>query len=179
MCPNLTVTLLRRSLPDPKTNILIDSSGCARLAGFTLLTMAPDQLTITSPATEDGIIRWMSPELLNPDKFGLKESRPTKESDCYALGMVIYEVLSGQTPFAPCTGFAIIWKVLQGQRPGRPQGEEGKLFTNAIWGALELSWKPQPGDRISAKDILLGLERNPRPFGSSNANGGTVTDASS
>ena len=34
----------------------------------------------------------MSPELLYPKKYGLKECRPTKPSDCYALGMVIYEV---------------------------------------------------------------------------------------
>ena len=37
----------------------------------------------------------MSPELLHPEKFGMLESednRPTRQSDCYALGMVIYEV---------------------------------------------------------------------------------------
>ena len=37
----------------------------------------------------------MSPELLEPDMFGIPQSegdRPTKQSDCYALGMVIYEV---------------------------------------------------------------------------------------
>jgi len=42
-----------------------------------------------------GTRRWMSPELLYPEKFGMPESegnRPTRQSDCYALGMVIYEV---------------------------------------------------------------------------------------
>jgi len=37
----------------------------------------------------------MSPELLDPEMFGMPESegnRPTRQSDCYALGMVIYEV---------------------------------------------------------------------------------------
>jgi len=37
----------------------------------------------------------MSPELLDPERFGVPESegdRPTRQSDCYALGMVIYEV---------------------------------------------------------------------------------------
>jgi hypothetical protein len=37
----------------------------------------------------------MSPELLDPELFGIPQSegdRPTKQSDCYALGMVIYEV---------------------------------------------------------------------------------------
>ena len=37
----------------------------------------------------------MSPELLDPERFGISASesdRPTRQSDCYALGMVIYEV---------------------------------------------------------------------------------------
>lgn len=38
-----------------------------------------------------GTICWMSPELLDPPRFG-SNGRPTRESDCYALGMVIYEV---------------------------------------------------------------------------------------
>jgi len=34
----------------------------------------------------------MSPELLDPERFGSSDDRPTKQSDCYALGMVVYEV---------------------------------------------------------------------------------------
>jgi len=45
--------------------------------------------------TGGGTRRWMNPELLHPEWFGIPESednRPTRQSDCYALGMVIYEV---------------------------------------------------------------------------------------
>jgi hypothetical protein len=45
--------------------------------------------------TAGGTRRWMSPELLNPEMFGIPQSegdRPTSQSDCHALGMVIYEV---------------------------------------------------------------------------------------
>ena len=38
-----------------------------------------------------GTLCWMSPERLDPPHFGTN-GRPTRESDCYALGMVIYEV---------------------------------------------------------------------------------------
>ena len=38
-----------------------------------------------------GTLCWMAPELLDPLRFG-SSGRPTRESDCYALGMVIYEV---------------------------------------------------------------------------------------
>ena len=42
--------------------------------------------------TAGGTTRWMSPESLDPDRFGVTDCRPTKQSDCYALGMVVYEV---------------------------------------------------------------------------------------
>jgi len=103
---------------------------------------------------------WMSPELLVPEMFDLKESRPTKASDCYALGMMIYEVLSGETPFSQHPPVMVVLRVLEGERPERPQGAQGALFTNAIWAVLERCWKPQPRDRIGAKAILRGLEGN-------------------
>ena len=36
--------------------------------------------------------QWMSPELLDPDRFGITNCRPTKQSNGYALEMVVYEV---------------------------------------------------------------------------------------
>jgi serine/threonine protein kinase len=54
------------------------------------------------PFTAGGTHRWMSPELLDPELFGIPQSegdRPTRQSDCYALGMVIYEVRVRGSPF--------------------------------------------------------------------------------
>ena len=120
--------------------------------------MASDQPTVTSSWMPGGTIEWMSPELLDPERFGLMESRPTKESDCYSLGMVIYEILSGQKPFAPSTAVVVTWKVLEGKRPERPQGKGGTLFTDDLWRILELCWKQQPRERTTAKVVLQYLE---------------------
>ena len=113
---------------------------------------------------EGGTYQWMGPELLEPERFGFKNSRPTMESDCYALGMVIYEVLSGRAPFHPWKLPRIMQKVLNGERPLRPQGQEGVLFTNIIWETLEHCWKHEPSQRMSAKNVLLGLEGDPSAF---------------
>lgn len=37
-------------------------------------------------------VRWLAPELLFPEKFGLEAARRTKETDVYAFAMVMYEV---------------------------------------------------------------------------------------
>jgi len=120
----------------------------------------------------------MSPELIDPRRFGLNGSLPTKKSDCYALGMVIYEVLSGQAPFAQWEGPIVIRKAMNGERPGRPQWDEGKLFTDAMWRMVELCWKARPDDRISAKAVLLGLEGNPPPMKPTSNAGGDVQNGS-
>ena len=98
----------------------------------------------------------MSPELLHPQLFGCKDSRPTKESDCYALGMVILEVLSGQTPFPHDNGVAVMRKVLDGERPERP---EEVWFTDDLWGALKQCWSPHPETRPMVQVILECLDR--------------------
>ena len=145
----------------PKLNVMIDKTGRAVLADFSLVALIPDQSTFLSTCLEGGTIQWMGPELLDPEKFGLKNRRPTMESDCYALGMVVYEVLSGQVPFSTYNSFTALRKVLDGERPKRPQGEAGKLFTDYIWDMMGLCWKAKPSERTTATAILLCLKGGP------------------
>ena len=103
----------------------------------------------------------MSPERLNPVQFNIKDSRPTKESDCYALGMVVLEVLSGQVPFTrEVNDLMVMNKVLEGERPGRPEGAEGVWFTDDLWATLQVCWSRQPSDRPTVEDVLECLSRN-------------------
>ena len=76
-----------------QANILVDSAGTARVADFGLMTVTDLRTALFSetPASRVGTARWMSPELLEPSRFD-SDGHPTRESDCYALGMVIYEV---------------------------------------------------------------------------------------
>ena len=92
-----------------KANILINKDRRACIADFSLTTVTgvgthtfPGSSPV-STFSEDtlmsftcgGTRRWMSPELLAPEQFGIPQlegDRPTRQSDCYALGMAIYEV---------------------------------------------------------------------------------------
>ena len=156
-----------------KVNILINQQGHACLADFGLITIISDPAypSTISSSSGSGTTRWMSPELLDPDHFGLKNSRPTKESDCYALGMVVYEVLRGQAPFAQYKDFTVMRKVIEGEWPERPQGAEEVWFTDGLWKMLERCWSSQPKDRPTITTVLEYLEQgsttwHPLPPGS-------------
>ena len=136
-------------------NVLVDHTCQARLADFGLLTINPDSTSLNS-CRQGGTIRWMSPELLDLE---IQDHHRTIYSDCYALGMVIYEVLSERVPFYQYQNWAISGKVSRGDRPERPQGAEGVWFTDDVWEVLGRCWMPRPGDRPSIKDILQCLEK--------------------
>jgi len=114
--------------------------------------------TTSSSHEEGGSSRWMSPELFEPERFGVKDGRRTESSDCYALGMTVYEILTGQAPFSRYNKHAAVAKVIRGERPERPDGLEGRWFTDDVWSILGHCWEPKPGDRPSIEDVLEHLE---------------------
>ena len=141
---------------------------------------APTAPTAPIPCEEGSTIRWMSPELIDPERFNLKAGRRTKQSDCYALGMVIYEVVSGREPFSQYHDYAVVLKVLGGEHPERLQGVEGELFTDDIWRVLERCWKSDPGDRPSIGCILQCLKEASRfwtPISPLSVDDSQVTDS--
>ncbi|KAF9644146.1 kinase-like protein [Thelephora ganbajun] len=137
-------------------NILIDQAGNARLADFGLVAIIPDATNpmTQSSCTQGGTVRWMSPELIEPQQFGFEHSRPTKSSDCYALGMVIYETISGHVPFHEYGTLTIPIKVLRGEYPRREV-----RFPDSLWEMLLLCWRSEPNTRPNVEDVLRHLER--------------------
>ncbi|KAF9789484.1 kinase-like domain-containing protein [Thelephora terrestris] len=142
-------------------NVLIDQVGNALLADFGLLTIVSDPANLLSSSsyTQGGTARWMSPELIAPQKFGLETSQPTIPSDCYALGMVIYETISGHLPFHQHADLTVFVKVLEGEHP--PREAE---FTDRLWETLELCWIPEPNLRLDIEDVLRYLEKASQPL---------------
>ena len=138
-----------------EANILIDEDGNAQLADFgsTILSEDPEVLE------DSGTLRWMSPELLDPQGFGAENYLPTKESDCYALGMVILEVLTGGFPFQDLNNLAVMRKVIDGEHPSRPNGPEAVWFTDDLWAMLEKCWSNKPKHRPTIEGVLECLEQ--------------------
>ena len=76
-------------------NVLISNEGIPLLGDFGLAVIAEEltQLPISTVLTGAGNCRWMSYELLFCDAV------PSKESDIWALGMVIIEVKNCRSSF--------------------------------------------------------------------------------
>ena len=117
-----------------------------------------------------GTIRWMSPELLEPTRFG-SDGRPSRESDCYALGITIYEVssyisrsgahplthsqvLGGILPFHHLWPPIVVCAILKGGRPGMPLDGSSFGFTDTLWGLLQSCWSESASARPTARRLL-------------------------
>ena len=124
---------------------------------------------------EGGSYPWMSPELLD---FNEGDYRPTKESDVYALGMVIYEVrmcthvssektqktgpeqvLCGTIPFGDLAhSIAIVAEIMKGARPERPQDAANLGFTGQLWEIVERCWLVDKNARPPLRAVLSCLK---------------------
>ena len=143
-----------------KPNILIDQGGRARLADFELdATIGEYYQTyaFTQYSDED------PEQSVAPERF-IRRSLATEKSDCYALGMVIYEVLADQPPFKVPKGSILMMMVLSGERPGRPEGVKGRWFGDDLWEMLNRCWAEDEEIRPDIRTVRERLEQDSRTW---------------
>ncbi|KAJ7728439.1 kinase-like domain-containing protein, partial [Mycena maculata] len=110
------------------SNILVNRDWDPCLADFGLSRYSDASLP---PSQRAGSTRWMAPELLDPERFGV-EFIPTNASDVYAFGCVCLELYTLQHPFAEIArDVGVMWKIHEGMRPERPT--EHPLMTDTLW----------------------------------------------
>ena len=70
-------------------NILVEDSGCARIADFGLAKITRDQDSILNASQHHcGTLRWAAPEVLS-------RGRSTEKADIFSFAMVMIEVHRG------------------------------------------------------------------------------------
>ena len=131
--------------------------------------MEPGSTTTSKP----GVVRYMSPELLNPTQFHLQNSNPTKESDVYSLAMTAYEVgspcirmaiahlvsfhqiLTDVLPYGNARDGIIIFRVVTGDRPPRPQNS--RWLQDRVWDMIAKCWSEQREERWDVRTVYNQL----------------------
>ena len=86
-------------LPNGQSNVLVNADERACIADFGLsrLLMAIGGPTLATSRQNKGTVRWMAPELLDPDNS--HTTGPTTRSDVYSFGSLMLQVCdTGITP---------------------------------------------------------------------------------
>ncbi|HEX4204133.1 MAG TPA: serine/threonine-protein kinase, partial [Ktedonobacteraceae bacterium] len=93
------------------SNVLLRDMSYAYLADFGLVKSAEDEYSLTKTGYTVGTPEYMAPELL--------EREATPASDIYALGILLYQMLTGTLPFRGSTSVATIIKHIK-EQPAPP-----------------------------------------------------------
>ena len=96
---------------------------------------------------------YMAPELC------LEDGKRTKEADIYAFGMVVYEVITGSSPFRQHVRARLPMLAASGSRPERPEDPIAGDFGQGTWEFIERCWDQNPQQRPMAKGASEHFER--------------------
>ena len=139
-------------------NILLDR-GRVRLTDFGIAQIAGEP-ALTGEGVFVGSLHYLAPEVI-------QGKEPTPACDCYAVGITLYELLSGDPPF---TGQSAA--VMHGHlylTPERPQG-----IPDPSWRLIEACLAKDPRRRPNAMELELALRAG--PFRAIDFHGGSSSD---
>ena len=141
------------------SNVLLDASEHVYLADFGLTRRLDEQSGPAGEGRSVGTPAYLAPEQI---EGGSIDGR----TDVYSLGCLLYECLTGETPFARGSRLAVAWAHLEEEPPSararRPELPE------AIDAVIRKAMAKEPEDRyttcaalIGAAEEALGLRRSP------------------
>jgi len=130
-------------------NILIADDGRAKLTDFGI-AMEATASTITRTDTIMGSVHYLSPEQARGDI-------PTPQSDIYAVGILLYEMLTGEQPYSGDSPVAVAIKHIQ-ETP-QPVDEVNSNVPAELAAVVMRAMEKKPEDRYkSAGELARHLE---------------------
>ncbi|MBK8134636.1 MAG: protein kinase [Chloroflexi bacterium] len=135
------------------SNILLDSDGHAYLTDFGLAKLIDADAGFTKSGQIMGTPVYMSPEQLKGEALDFR-------SDVYALGCILYEMLTGTPPFQPVDGdvIPVIFKHLQAQ-PDTPTSRS-PLLPPSLDPVVLRALAKAPADRFhSVREMATAVQQ--------------------
>src|SRR5438270_1175779 len=132
------------------SNILLRPDGYAYLGDFGLAKAKMEGDSLTHAGTMVGTPEYMAPEQSN----GINDHR----SDIYSLGIILYQMLTGQVPFGGETPVAVTLKHLQSAPP--PPSQFNSTITQAIEQVILKALAKAPEERYQqASDLSIAYQK--------------------
>ncbi|KAF8337389.1 kinase-like domain-containing protein, partial [Cantharellus anzutake] len=142
-------------------NVLIKDNGDACLTNFGLLQAleAACDVIVAIALFNLRSVRWMAPEIYDPELIGKERGTISAEADCHSFGMLILELVTGQEPFSyiPQDDVVIV-ELVRGGRPIRPttsynnRRPQYQTMDDPLWEICESCWTFPPNKRMNAEE---------------------------
>ncbi len=130
-------------------NIMLDKTGRVYVMDFGIA-----RSTLASSMTQTGALIG-TPDYMSPEQA--KGQTLDARSDLFAVGIIFYEILSGQSPFTADTTMGKLWK--RTSEPARSLEELDKTIPQALSEIVKKSLEIDPQKRFaSATELLHAIE---------------------
>lgn len=128
------------------SNIMIDATGRAKVTDFGIAYVSSAQTKLTREGSIIG-----TPEYLSPEQCEGKTV--DQRSDIYSLGVTLYELLTGKTPYEADTPVSMLMKIVKGDFP--PIQEIKPDIPNQLRDIVEKMMETDPDKRYATMDAVI------------------------
>lgn len=136
-------------------NILVTADGRVKVADFGI-ARAVTSSTMTYNGNIVGSVHYFSPEQAKGTKI-------TPQSDIYSLGVVLYEMLTGELPFTGETTVSIALKHLQ-EEP-KPIGQYDYTLPPMVEAIVQRTMAKNPSERPDSDELIEDIQHTERFLG--------------